>query len=97
VTIRAGFFTRTYSFDVTDEASNFTVTGTNESKHAYIVQSDVTIHLTRDGTAASASNGLRIPANTHILINTVAGDVISFIRGADEEDDGTIWFTEVDH
>lgn len=96
MTVRAGFFTRTYSFDVTDEASAFTVTGANESKHAFLIQSDIVIHVTRDGTTASASDGLRIPANTPVLVSTTAGDVLSFIRATDENDDGTIWLTKVD-
>jgi hypothetical protein len=96
VTIRAGYFSGTTKHAVTDEADGLTVQGANESRHAFLVQSDVTVHLTRDGTDASAENGLRVPAGAIILINTVAGDEISFVTG-DGESDGSIWLTEVDH
>ena len=96
MTVRAGFFSATQKFDVTAVADSFTVQGANESKHAFLVQSDKTVHITRDGEDASADNGLRIPAGTLVLINTTAGDVISYILG-EGETDGAIWFTEVDH
>lgn len=97
MTIRAGFFSNTTSHAATNAADSFTVAGANESKHAFLVQSDIVTHIERSGADAAPATSLRIPANTIVLINTVAGDVISFIRGAAESADGTIWFTEVDH
>lgn len=101
MTIRAGFFSKTQDFAVTAVADDFQVGGSQESRHAYLVQSDKTVHLTRVSSSdtaapASATNGLRIPANTLVLVNTVSGDTLSFVLGTGETD-GTIWFTEVDH
>lgn len=96
MTIRAGFFSKSQKFAVTNIANAFTVGGVNESKHAYLVQSDVVVHITRDGTDATVDTGFRIPADTPVLINTVAGDVISFVTGTGESN-GSVWFASVDH
>jgi hypothetical protein len=96
MTIRAGYFGKTQSFAVTDAAGSFQVDGAAESRHAFLVQSDKLVHLTREGETATTANGLRIPANTPVLVGTFAGDTLSYILG-EGETDGTIWFTKVDH
>jgi hypothetical protein len=94
MTLRASYFGTTTSHAVSDTPADFDVTGANESRHTYIVQSDVVVNIDRYGTANPASS-LRIPADTLIKITTVAGDVVSYCIGTGE-DDGTIWFTETD-
>jgi hypothetical protein len=101
MTIRAGFFGKTQHFAVTAVADDFQVHGSQESRHAFLVQSDKTVHLTRVSSSesaapASVTNGLRIPVNTPVLVNTVSGDTLSWVLGTGETD-GNIWFTEVDH
>lgn len=95
MTIRAGYFGKTVSFAVTDAADDHQVTGANESRHMFLVQSDKAIHLDRQAEAAVATS-LRIPANTPVLVGSIAGETFSYIL-ATGETDGTIWFTEVDH
>jgi hypothetical protein len=96
MTIRAGYFGKTQSFAVTDTADDFQVEGAAESRHVFLVQSDKTVHVAREGNTAAVADSLRIPANTPVLVAAFAGEHVSFILGTGETD-GTIWFTEVDH
>lgn len=101
MTIRAGYFGDTVSDVVSAAAADFQVAGAPESRHAFLVQSDKTIHLTRTQSGdtpnpASIADGFRIPADTLVLVLAFAGDTISYILGTGETD-GTIWFTKVDH
>lgn len=100
--LRLGQFGKTTSYDVTDTASNFTVGGSPNSHHAFIVSSDKAVHLTRTASSependATVTGGLRITAESPaVIIDTVAGDVVSFILGTSETD-GKIWFTETNY
>lgn len=96
MTIRAGYFGVTSKHTVTGTPDGFTVEGPAESRHTFLVLSDVTIHMTRDGTDASADNGLRIVADTPVLVACFAGDQISYVLGVGESD-GNVWFTATDH
>jgi len=96
VTIRAGHFEKTVSFDVTATSGSYQVPGANDARVALLVQSDRTIHIDRSGEDATVSASLRIPADTPVLVNAFAGDTITYVTGTGESD-GTIWFTKVDH
>jgi ATP-dependent protease ClpP protease subunit len=90
----ARYFGKATTHAVTATPASIAVAGAPDSRHVFIVSSDVVIHLDRTATADPASS-LRIPADTLVKFATFAGDVVSFVKG-DGTDDGTIWFTETD-
>lgn len=92
MTIRAGYFGKSQKLTLSDTPDSFTVQGANESRHTFLVQADVTAFLTRDGSDAADTNGLRLSANMPVLIATFAGDVISYVG----ESSGSLFVTETD-
>jgi hypothetical protein len=91
----ARYFGTTVSHAVTDSPASITVAGAPESRHVFIVSSDVVVHIDREAAADPVSS-LRLPANTLVKIATFAGDTISFVKG-DGAEDGTVFFTETDN
>lgn len=91
--MRLGQIGDSMSLAISDtEATGFTVSGPTESHRALIVSSDVPCYLTRDGTAASSTNGLRIPADTLLILVFNGGDVLSILGAAS----GNVWLTATD-
>lgn len=88
-----GFIESTQTFSVTDTPANFTVAGPAGARRAYVVTSDVVVHLARN--AAATTDAMMIPANTPVSISAFGGDTIGYVKG-DSEDDGTLYVTLTD-
>ena len=89
---RAGFFTSTTKYAVTTSADSFSVDGVPESRHPLYLVCDVPVHLARNEGDATVDGGMRVPADTPILIECFAGDIVSFVA----ESSGNVWFTAID-
>lgn len=90
---RLGYIGQTTKHSVTTDADSFTVAGPDGARRALILESDVTVFVTRDGTTASADTGFRLPAGTPVVLNFFGLDPVSFIG----ESDGNLWVTGTDH
>jgi len=89
----AGYFESTQRVSVTDSPNGFTVDGPVDSRRAFYICADVTVHVQRNGDATT--DAMRIPANVPVRIHTFGNDDVSFVKG-DGADDGSVWVTLTD-
>lgn len=100
MTVRAGYFGLTHTDAVAASSTAYQVpTAPDSARYAFLVTSDVDIHLHRtDGNADAAvdadATDMFVPAKTPFLVCCFAGDWLSWIENSA---DGFIWITRVDH
>lgn len=102
MTNRAGYFEDSFTHAATAVSASFQASASVADKRfAYLVTSDVDIHLHRTeapaGSATAATTAdMFVPAKMPFLVDLFAGDWLSWVKHTGASN-GNIWITRVDH